>query len=170
MKNKEILERVEKIVEIGKVKNRKTIEDIFKYEFRKRTIETRRMEEDNRISIDLGILKYYEKELGLIGTPIEEYMSDELFNAKIMPEKQYNIGTKTVDFAFPEQRLVIECDGYRWHRYDKEQIEGDIKRDIYLAKRGWRVLHFSGRKIRRDIKGCINEIKEALFIKKEVIK
>ena len=92
-------------------------------------------------------------------------MLDELFNAKIAFEKQYIIGTKMVDFAFPKQRLVVECNGYKWHKHDKGQIEGDIKRDIYLAKKGWRVLHFSGIQIRRNIRGCINEIKEALFIK-----
>lgn len=165
IKNKDILEKVKKIVEIGNVKDRKTIEDIINYEFRKRIIETRRKEEFNKWSIDLGILKYYEKELELTGTPIEEYMLDALYNAKIMPEKQYNIGTKIVDFAFPKQRLIVECDGYKWHKYDKEQIERDIKRDKYLAKKGWRVLHFSGIQIRRNIEGCIKEIKKALFIK-----
>jgi len=92
-------------------------------------------------------------------------MLDELFNAKLMPEKQYSIGTKVVDFAFQEQKLVVECDGYKWHKQDKEQIERDIERDKYLARKGWRVLHFSGVQIRRNIEGCINEIKEALFLK-----
>lgn len=165
MNNKDILKRVEKIIEIGKVKNKKTIEDIIRYEFRKRTIETREIEKNNKLSINLTYLKYLEGRLGLTGTPIEEYMLDELFNAKIAFEKQYIIGTKMVDFAFPKQRLVVECNGYKWHKHDKGQIEGDIKRDIYLAKKGWRVLHFSGIQIRRNIRGCINEIKEALFIK-----
>ena len=165
MKNKDILERVEKIIEIGKIKDRRTIEDIIRCEFKRRTIETRRIEENNKLSINLAYLKYLEERLGLTGTPIEEYMLDELFNAKLMPEKQYGIGTKVVDFAFQEQKLVVECDGYKWHKQDKEQIERDIERDKYLAKKGWRVLHFSGVQIRRNIEGCINEIKEALFLK-----
>jgi len=165
MKNKDILERVEKIIEIGKIKDRRTIEDIIRCEFKRRTIETRRIEENNKLSINLAYLKYLEERLGLTGTPIEEYMLDELFNAKLMPEKQYSIGTKVVDFAFQEQKLVVECDGYKWHKQDKEQIERDIERDKYLAKKGWRVLHFSGVQIRRNIEGCINEIKEALFLK-----
>ena len=70
-----------------------------------------------------------------------------------------------MDFAYPEQKLAVECDGYKWHKQDKEQIEKDIERDKYLAKKGWRVLHFSGVQIRRNIKECINEIKVALFIK-----
>ena len=165
MKNKDILERVEKIIEIGKIKDRRTIEDIIRCEFKRRTIETRRIEENNKLSINLAYLKYLEERLGLTGTPIEEYMLDELFNAKLMPEKQYSIGTKVVDFAFQEQKLVVECDGYKWHKQDKEQIERDIERDKYLARKGWRVLHFSGVQIRRNIEGCINEIKEALFLK-----
>ena len=165
MNNKDILERVEKIIEIGKIKDRRTIEDIIRCEFKRRTIETRRIEENNKLSINLAYLKYLEERLGLTGTPIEEYMLDELFNAKLMPEKQYSIGTKVVDFAFQEQKLVVECDGYKWHKQDKEQIERDIERDKYLARKGWRVLHFSGVQIRRNIEGCINEIKEALFLK-----
>ena len=92
-------------------------------------------------------------------------MANAIYNSKLPNvEEQYKIGTKRVDFAYPNQRLVIECDGYKWHRQDKEQIERDIERDKYLARKGWRVLHFSGVQIRRNIKGCINEIKEALFI------
>ena len=98
-------------------------------------------------------------------TPIEKYMENAMFNHKIPAESQYKIGKKIADFAYPQQRLVIECDGYKWHKQDKEQIEKDIKRDKSLARKGWRVLHFSGVQIRRNIEGCIKEIKEALFIK-----
>jgi len=166
MKNKDILEKVKRIIEIGNIKDKKIIKDIIGYEFKKRNIETREKEEKNRLNITFDILTFYE-DLGYKQTPIEKYMENALLNEKLFPDEQYKIGTKIVDFAFSKDKLVIECDGYKWHKQDKEQIEKDIERDKYLAKRGWRVLHFSGVQIRRNTEGCIKEIKEALFIKGE---
>lgn len=165
MNNKDILEKVEKIVRIGNIKERKIIEDIISYEFKKRNIETREKENKDKLSIKLGILDFFNELSLLKETPIEKYMENAMINYEIPAEPQYEIGTKITDFAYPKQKLAIECNGYKWHKQDKEQIEKDIERDKYLAKKGWRVLHFSGVQIRRNIKGCINEIKEALFIK-----
>lgn len=166
IKNKDILGKVKRIVEIGNIKDRKIIENIIGYEFNKRDIETREKEKNDKLSISLAIMEslgdlfIYEK------TPIEKYMANAMLNTNLpIVEEQYKIGTKMVDFAYLEQKLAIECDGYKWHKQDKEQIEKDIERDKYLAKKGWRVLHFSGVQIRRNIEGCIKEIREALFIK-----
>lgn len=165
MKGKSILEKVEKIVEVGNIKDERIIKNIISYEFEKRKIETRRKEEDDKLSMKVGIADYFKKTLIGERTPIEKCMANAMLNAGIEAREQYDIGMKTVDFACPGQKLVIECDGYKWHKQDKEQIESDMKRDKYLGKRGWRVLHFNGSYIRRDIEGCINEIKKALFIK-----
>jgi len=165
IKNKDILGKVKRIVEIGNIKDRKIIEDIIGYEFKKRNIETREQENKDKLSIKLGILEFLNDLSLLKETPIEIYMENAIINSKIPAESQYKIGTKIADFAYSEQRLAVECDGYKWHKQDKDQIEKDIERDKYLAKKGWRVLHFSGVQIRRNIEGCINEIKEALFLK-----
>ena len=165
IKNKDILEKVKRIVEIGKIKDRKIIKDIVGYEFKKRNIETREKEKNDKLSISLAIMEslgdlfIYEK------TAIEKYLANAIININLpIAKEQYKIGTKIVDFAYLNQKLAVECDGYKWHKQDKEQIEKDIERDKYLAKKGWRVLHFSGVQIRRNIEGCIKEIKEALFI------
>lgn len=166
MNNKDILEKVKRMVETGDIKDKKVIEDIIGYEFRKRNIETREKEKRDKLSIGLTVITFLEDLFSYKKTSIEKYMANAMTNTKLpIAEGQYKIGTKIVDFAFRKQKLVVECDGYKWHRYDKEQIERDIKRDAYLAKRGWRVLHFSGVQIRRNIEGCIEEIKRALFIK-----
>jgi len=166
IKNKDILEKVEKIIEIGNIKDRKIIKNIINYEFEKRKIETREKEERDRLSISLAIMESLGDLFIYKNTPIERYMANAMINTNLpIAEEQYKVGTKIVDFAYLEQKLAVECDGYKWHKQDKEQIEKDIERDKYLAKKGWRVLHFSGVQIRRNIKGCINEIKEALFIK-----
>lgn len=44
-----------------------------------------------------------------------------------------------VDFAFEEQRVVLECDGRRWHDPDDPRCK-DRWRDNELTRAGWRVL------------------------------
>ncbi|GAI92126.1 unnamed protein product, partial [marine sediment metagenome] len=145
MKNKDILKRVKKIVEIGNIKNKKIIEDIVSYEFKKRNIETREKEKNNKLSLSLAIVDSLVDLFIYKKTPIEKYMANAMINTNLpIAEEQYKIGTRRVDFAYPGQKLAVECDGYKWHKQDKEQIEKDIERDKYLAKKGWRVLHFSG--------------------------
>lgn len=166
IKNKDILEKVEKIIEIGNIKDRRIIKNIISYGFEKRKIETREKEERDKLSISLAIMESLGDLFIYKKTSIEKYMANAMSDTDLpIVEEQYKIGTKRVDFAYPEQKLAVECDGYKWHKQDKEQIEKDIERDKYLAKKGWRVLHFSGVQIRRNIEGCIKEIKRALFIK-----
>ncbi len=164
MKNEDILKKVTKIAKLGNIRDRKNIENIIDYEFRRRKIETKRKEEDDRLSIRIGIADFFQDTLIGKRTSIEKCMTNAMANAKIMADEQFKIGTKIVAFAYVKKKLAIECDGYKWHKQDKEQMEKDMERDMYLGKRGWRVLHFSGSHIRRDIEGCINEIKKALFI------
>jgi very-short-patch-repair endonuclease len=58
-----------------------------------------------------------------------------------------------LDFAFPNEKLSIECDGEPWHEkcrnYEEEKL-----RDAYLRKKGWKILRF---KFKSGI------IKETLF-------
>jgi len=165
IENKDILMRVENIIKIGNVKEARIIKSIVNYEFEKRRIETREREKVDKLSIKAGLREYINDIFLIKETPIEKCMENAMANFGISAESQYEIGVKRVDFAYPVQKLVVECDGYKWHKQDKEQIENDINRDKYLARKGWRVLHFSGLQIRRNIEGCINEIKEALFMK-----
>ncbi|HEX2103825.1 MAG TPA: type IV toxin-antitoxin system AbiEi family antitoxin domain-containing protein [Solirubrobacteraceae bacterium] len=47
-----------------------------------------------------------------------------------------------VDFLFPQQRLIVETDGYRFH-HTREQFERDRHRDATLTRAGYRTLRFS---------------------------
>lgn len=47
-----------------------------------------------------------------------------------------------VDFAWPQHRLVVEADGYAYHR-DRAQYRHDRRRMNELERLGWRVLRFS---------------------------
>lgn len=98
------------------------------------------------------------------GSPIEDFMLMGLARHGLadLCKPQFKIGKKIVDFAFPEQRLVVECDGKEYHFTEKWQIERDQDRDKYLARKGWRVLHIEGLAIRRNIELCMEKVKEAL--------
>ena len=54
-------------------------------------------------------------------------------------------------------KLVVECDGYEWHK-SKESFIRDRKRDRALKAAGYEVLRFSGSEIIRDPISCANEL------------
>lgn len=45
-----------------------------------------------------------------------------------------------VDFAYPDKKLAIEADGYRWHS-GRRRWQHDISRGNELIRLGWRVIH-----------------------------
>jgi hypothetical protein len=51
-----------------------------------------------------------------------------------------------VDFLFAQQRLVVETDGWRYHR-TREHFERDRHRDATLIRAGYRVLRFTHRQL-----------------------
>jgi len=59
------------------------------------------------------------------------------------PVSQYPISVSgrnfVLDFAYPERRLAIETDGYRWHA-SRERFESDRDKSNALSLEGWRLL------------------------------
>jgi len=51
-----------------------------------------------------------------------------------------------VDFAWPQHRLIVETDGWRYHR-TRAQFENDRRRDAALARAGYHTLRFSHHQI-----------------------
>ena len=45
---------------------------------------------------------------------------------------------------WPERRLIIELDGWAYHR-TRAQFEEDRRRDRHLAAKGWRVIRVTWR-------------------------
>jgi DNA helicase-2/ATP-dependent DNA helicase PcrA len=78
-------------------------------------------------------------------TPIEEILFRSLRALGLAPLAQYGVGPFRADFAFPDQRLIVECDGRQWHDQAR-----DARRDEALGTRGWRVVHFTGSEITRS--------------------
>jgi hypothetical protein len=57
--------------------------------------------------------------------------------------------TYLADFCWPELRLIVEADSWRWHG-GRLKAEEDRDRDQRLAIAGWRVIHFTRNQIRHE--------------------
>ena len=54
-----------------------------------------------------------------------------------------------LDFAYPDRRLAIETDGYRWHS-SRERFETDRTKGNALTLDGWRVLRLTHHHLRNE--------------------
>jgi very-short-patch-repair endonuclease len=64
------------------------------------------------------------------------------------PETNARIEGIEVDFVCRARRLVVEVDGYRYHR-EPARFEWDREKDVILGARGWPVMRFTWRQITR---------------------
>ncbi len=62
------------------------------------------------------------------------------------PEVNVRIGPHLVDFLWRAQRLVVETDGYRYHR-GRQAFEDDRDRDLALKARGFAVVRLSEKQV-----------------------
>lgn len=73
---------------------------------------------------------------------------------------QHQIGPFRVDFAWLDERIVLECDG--WGKVDTPAyFEKAARRDSYLQTTGWIVLHFTWAEITRRPRFVIAELERA---------
>jgi very-short-patch-repair endonuclease len=83
-----------------------------------------------------------------------------------LPVAQYRVmdGAGLVarlDFAYPDHRLGVETDGYRWHG-GLERWKRDLRRENRLKLLGWTVLHFSWEDVHDRPDLVANQIRAAL--------
>lgn len=62
------------------------------------------------------------------------------------PAVNMRVGSLTVDFCWPGQKLVVETDGWQAHR-GRAAFEDDRDRDLVLRALGFDVIHLSYRQI-----------------------
>jgi very-short-patch-repair endonuclease len=62
------------------------------------------------------------------------------------PEVNVRVGPYEVDFLWREQGLIVETDGYRFHR-GSQAFEDDHERNLGLRAHGWDVLRFTYRQV-----------------------
>lgn len=61
------------------------------------------------------------------------------------------------DFAWPEVKLAVYCDGFAFHG-NPETLELDAQKRNFLQSRGWRVLTYWGRTILKDPVACAHQV------------
>ena len=66
-----------------------------------------------------------------------------------------------VDLAYPELKLAIEIDGYRWHS-TPAQKRADEERQNRLILAGWTVLRFSAAEVRRNPAALVTTVSRYL--------
>ena len=66
-----------------------------------------------------------------------------------------------VDFAYPEERLLIEADSREWHG-DEHTFQADRERDNLAQLAGWRVLRFTWHDVTRRPDYVVSSIRRAL--------
>jgi very-short-patch-repair endonuclease len=64
------------------------------------------------------------------------------------PITGYEIGPYTADFAWPTERVIVETDGWDFHRH-RAAFEDDRARDAFLAARGWVVVRLTWRRLKQ---------------------
>jgi hypothetical protein len=71
-----------------------------------------------------------------------------------------------VDFHWPELRLVVEVDGWRFHG-GRERANADRDRDQRLLVAGWQVVRFTRDQIAADPAGCARRLAEIAAVRRD---
>lgn len=103
------------------------------YSFHEKTITESR-------SDDWAIPVYsWDQVVGLM-TPIEDALWQDIRCANAVFYPQWHVAGFFVDFANPAAKVILECDGKKFHE-DKEK---DESRDSKLRELGWKIYRFPG--------------------------
>jgi very-short-patch-repair endonuclease len=82
------------------------------------------------------------------------------------PEVNVRVGPHLVDFLWRDAHLVVETDGYRYHR-GRQAFEDDRGRDLDLRARGYDVLRLSYRQVTEEPERVAAAVGDALRLAAE---
>jgi len=114
-----------------------------------RLLETARMGTPGAVTIK-ALIDARSAETGVPQSVFETKLLRAMKSAGLpQPVLQHEIRERgrliaVVDFAFPDARLAIEAEGYRWHS-GRRRFEHDLARRNALTALGWRVIHATWR-------------------------
>ncbi|CAN5525547.1 hypothetical protein BH20ACT23_BH20ACT23_13870 [soil metagenome] len=101
------------------------------------------------------LLSQRERSAGLVESPLEIRVERVLRRHGLEPpERQYAVtcldgSNVRIDFAWPEQKVGIEADGFRWHS-DFEAWQRDARKHNHLQEMGWRIVRATDRSLRES--------------------
>lgn len=96
-------------------------------------------------------------------TSIELSIEDVLKSIGITYIKQFQLGRFSVDFAIPEKKVLIECDGDYWHSLPTSKSRDDRK-DTLARSLGWKMLRLTETQINKNIDDCKVRIVDILTV------
>ncbi|MEM4483054.1 MAG: DUF559 domain-containing protein [Candidatus Methanomethylicia archaeon] len=73
-----------------------------------------------------------------------------------------------VDFFLPKWNLIVEIDGGIWHKFFKQAMEKDMRRDSWLRSFGFEIIRIDSEKLRGSIES-INEVKSMIYKKLGIV-
>jgi hypothetical protein len=84
--------------------------------------------------------------------PTDSGFEDDMFPFFVrygfpIPESGVHVAGHRADFVFPEEKVIIECDGWRFHN-SRESFEDDRNRDADTLEAGHVTLRFTKRRLR----------------------
>lgn len=78
-----------------------------------------------------------------------------------MPRVNALLGPYELDFVWSRERLVVEIDGYEYHR-SRDRFEGDRRKGAWLQARGYRVVRLTWSQITTEAVRTIVQVGQAL--------
>jgi DNA mismatch endonuclease (patch repair protein) len=115
-------------------------------------------------------------------TSIEVLLCKALWREGIRYRKNVKTLPGKPDIAITKYKIAVFCDGELWHGKDWQEKKDTIKtnKDFWISKieknmtkdnvnekklesMGWIVLRFWGKDIKKNLTGCVNEIKETIY-------
>jgi hypothetical protein len=80
------------------------------------------------------------------------------------PAVNVRIGPFLVDFLWRDRRLIVETDGYRYHR-GRSAFEAERSRDLDLKLRGYNVVRFTHRQVADEAAGVARTLRALLALR-----
>ena len=78
------------------------------------------------------------------------------------PRTNVLVEGELVDFAWPEHKLILEFDSWRFHR-TRRRFEEDRRRDAKLQAAGYRIIRVTARRLRDDRATFLRELRSLLW-------
>ncbi len=110
----------------------------------------------------LAAMREYQREVGKTESPFEKAVLQLLTDAGYRVKTQVEVGYYRIDIVVEggEKRLAVECDGDRYHPFDK--LAEDIERQTILERLGWQFVRIRGSAFYRDAELAMRPVFERL--------
>jgi len=123
---------------------------------------------------NLTIRRIQNNEFPFFDTKIEILIAKGLLERNILFVKQFKIGNFVCDFAIPNLKIAIECDGDYWHSnpklYARENLTTTQRKKLirdqiknkFLNKKRWIILRFYESEIKSNLPMCLDKIEDSI--------